>query len=231
MVDIGTLGTDYSSAAGIGVSGPIVGSAYDTSNDEHGFLWTPQRPNGNSGSMIDLGTLGGEYSAALAVDARGVVVGYAYTSAGAFHAFRWQSGVMADLGTLGGSYSRADAIDDHGRIVGQAYLPGNVQAHACMWDGGLAQDLGNLGGNYSWALGIDPSGQRIVGTATVPSGDGFLHYHALLFENGVMTDLNTLIPPGSGWVLESASGVNRYGQIVGRGTLGGQSRGFLLTPR
>jgi probable HAF family extracellular repeat protein len=231
MVDIGTLGADYSSATSVSAYGHVVGSSYDTSDNEHGFLWTPHQPNGNTGSMIDLGTLGGEYSAALAVDTRGVVVGYAYTAAGAFHAFRWQSGMMTDLGTLGGSYSRANAIDDHGRIVGQAYLSGNVHAHACLWDGGVTQDLGNLGGNYSGALGIDPSGERIVGTATVPSGDGFLHYHAFLFENGTMTDLNALIPPVSGWVLEEASAVNQYGQIVGRGTLGGQPRGFLLTPR
>ena len=230
MVDVGTLGSDYSSGSGIDVLGSVVGSSYDASHDEHAFLWTPQRENGTAGEMIDLGTLGGEYSAALAVDG-GTVVGYAYTPAGAFHAFRWESGTMSDLGTLGGDYSRGNAIDGRGRIVGEAYLPGNAQAHACLWAGGTGRDLGDLGDNYSEALAISPDGSRIVGRATVPNGTGFLVYHAFLHENGAMVDLNTRLPPGSGWVLDGASGVNDRGQIVGSGTLGGQQRGFLLTPR
>jgi hypothetical protein len=43
--------------------------------------------------------------------------------------------------------------------------------------------------------------------------------------------LNDLIPPSSGWVLEYAYDVNDFGQIVGAGSLDGQPRGFLLTPR
>ena len=47
----------------------------------------------------------------------------------------------------------------------------------------------------------------------------------------VLQDLNTLISSTSGWVLNSATGINIWGQIVGSGTLNGQSHGFLLTPR
>ncbi len=45
-----------------------------------------------------------------------------------------------------------------------------------------------------------------------------------------MFDLNTVLPPGSGWVLERATGISDAGQIVGVGTLDGATRGFLLTP-
>jgi hypothetical protein len=45
-----------------------------------------------------------------------------------------------------------------------------------------------------------------------------------------MQDLNTLIRSGSGWVLNSVSGINVWGQIVGSGTFNGETRGFLLTP-
>ena len=45
-----------------------------------------------------------------------------------------------------------------------------------------------------------------------------------------MTDLNTLVPPGTGWVLESAAAISDGGQIVGYGTLNGKRRAFLLTP-
>ena len=52
---------------------------------------------------------------------------------------------------------------------------------------------------------------QIVGT----SGD-----HAFLWENGVMQDLETLIPPAtptSNWLLYSANGIGDNGLIVGEG--------------
>jgi probable HAF family extracellular repeat protein len=46
-----------------------------------------------------------------------------------------------------------------------------------------------------------------------------------------MTNLNNLVPPGSGWVLKAASEINEIGQIVGWGSApNGESHGFLLTP-
>jgi hypothetical protein len=45
-----------------------------------------------------------------------------------------------------------------------------------------------------------------------------------------MRDLNTLIPPGSGWFLSSATGINDAGQITGTGSFGGPTHAFLLTP-
>jgi len=43
-------------------------------------------------------------------------------------------------------------------------------------------------------------------------------------------DLNSLLPPHSGWLLQTAEGVNAAGQIVGQGQFAGKTRGFLLTP-
>ena len=45
-----------------------------------------------------------------------------------------------------------------------------------------------------------------------------------------MLDLNNLIAPSSGWILNTANGINDAGQIVGNGTINGYTRGFLLTP-
>jgi hypothetical protein len=53
---------------------------------------------------------------------------------------------------------------------------------------------------------------------------------ATLWTNGTATDLNTLIPEGSGWTLLEARGVNARGQIVGTGVRNGDERAFLLTP-
>lgn len=51
---------------------------------------------------------------------------------------------------------------------------------------------------------------------------------AVLWRDGVVVDLNDYVPEGSGWVLTSAVDVNARGDILGRGTLQGSARPFLL---
>jgi probable HAF family extracellular repeat protein len=90
------------------------------------------------------------------------------------------------------------------------------------------QDLGTLGGDYSFGLGINNAGQ-VVGSSTGHGGD-----HAFLYDRNAtpkMQDLNSLIPPDSGWRLEEAQAINQRGQIVGLGERNGHTRAFLLTPR
>ena len=45
-----------------------------------------------------------------------------------------------------------------------------------------------------------------------------------------MTDLNAVLPSGSGLFLEFATAINDAGQIVGWGLLNGETPAFLLTP-
>jgi hypothetical protein len=47
---------------------------------------------------------------------------------------------------------------------------------------------------------------------------------------GTVTDLDTLIPRGSGWSLTNAVALNSKGQISGSGTLNGVTSGYVLTP-
>jgi probable HAF family extracellular repeat protein len=67
----------------------------------------------------------------------------------------------------------------------------------------------------------------IVGYSNV-AGD--LARHAFVFEDGVMKDLNGLIPPIPGLVLNAAQGINDAGQITVSGRLDGVNHAFLLTP-
>jgi probable HAF family extracellular repeat protein len=67
----------------------------------------------------------------------------------------------------------------------------------------------------------------VVGQA---SNDPPTSGRAFIWQNAVMSDLNTLIPGGSGWVLRIATGINDNGQITGTGTVGDQTHAFLLTP-
>jgi probable HAF family extracellular repeat protein len=226
MSSIGTLGGNYSAAYAINDSGQIVGSSYTSANLPHAFLYS-------QGQMSDMGTLGGNQpgwtTAAYGVNRSGVAVGYSYTAAGAFHAFVYRNGVMRDLGTLGGSYSQAYAINDTGQITGQAYLPGDGKAHAFLYTAGKMTDLGALN-VYSAGMAINRSGV-IVGESDVKNNTGFLVYHAVIFRNGAVEDLNHQIPAGTGWVLNTATSINDTGQIVGAGTLKGAQRAFLLQPR
>lgn len=226
IADVGNLGSAYSATYAINSVGQACGSSMTSADDEHAFFWS-------GGVIADINPLGGNYSTARGINGGGKVVGYGYLPNGAFHAYvRTSSGAVTDLGTLGGDYSAAYAITGSGKVVGQAYLSGNVKAHAFLWTGsGALKDLGQLpGGNYSEADAVNSTATQIVGRASVPDPQ-FIVYHAFLYTNGAMLDLNALIPHGTGWVLSEANGINDAGQIVGTGTKNGQTRAFLLNPK
>jgi probable HAF family extracellular repeat protein len=77
-------------------------------------------------------------------------------------------------------------------------------------------DLGTMGTDpCSRALMMNSHGQ-IVGTTIAVCGE--LSTHAFLWENGgPMIDLNTLIPPNSGVLLNEADNINERGEIVASG--------------
>lgn len=193
-------------------------------------------------SVTNLGTLGGDWSYAFSINEAGQVIGFSSTSNGTERAFRWDNGtiialgtnpvwnngMMADLSTLGGNKSIANGINKAGQVVGYFYTSTNSVSgfyHAFLADNGIMTDLGTLGGNYSKAYGINDGGM-VFGESLTSSGA----CHAFLWNNGTMSDLNNLLSPNSGWVLNQALGINNKGQIVGGGTFHGQSRAFLLTP-
>jgi probable HAF family extracellular repeat protein len=90
----------------------------------------------------------------------------------------------------------------------------------------MLTDLGTLGGDFSSAYGVNNVGQ-VVGASALPTG---LLPHACLWDNGAITDLNSLLPEGTGWELWQASAINDSGQIVGYGDVSGQTHAYLLNP-
>jgi probable HAF family extracellular repeat protein len=91
---------------------------------------------------------------------------------------------------------------------------------------GSNHDLGTLGGNNAAADALN-NANLVVGWSEVTDGT----HHAFLYANGVMQDLNTLIPPLSGVVLNDAVGIDADGRIVAFGTdRSGDSHEYLLTP-
>jgi probable HAF family extracellular repeat protein len=182
--------------------------------------------------MIRIGTLPGDSeSQAQGINAVGQVVGQSFVSFGYSHAFLWEDGVMTALGTLPGSnFSDTAAINDASQIAGTARVNWPSPARAFLWQGGAMVDLGTFAGStYSSTTGINGFGQ-VVGEATTEGGYDVGHLHAVLWRDGLMIDLNTAIPPDSGWVLFAARGINDAGQISGWGVHDGEIRGFLLSP-
>ena len=174
-----------------------------------------------------------------AVRTRGTAIGRA--DAPAFvdpHAFVYSKGAFTDLGTLAGMSSYATAINDAGYVVGKS----NVTTdgfHAFVWRSGTMSDIGTLGGPASHANAIAPNGDVVGAADTSVVGNVFTLgssitttyvSHAFIWRNGKMTDLNTLLPANSGWMLQEATGINSKGQIVGFGTYTTMgTRSFLLT--
>jgi probable HAF family extracellular repeat protein len=148
------------------------------------------------------------------------------------HALLWETGTMTDLGSLGGtglgSGILAYNINKQGQVVGYSDLKGNANFHAFLWTRGAGmQDLGTLPGDAnSFAIGINDAGD-----VTGSSLDANFNLRAYLWHNGVMTDLNTLIPANSPLHLLLACSINSSGQIIGLAvTSSGELHGYLATP-
>ncbi len=65
-----------------------------------------------------------------------------------------------------------------------------------------------------------------MGTSYSPETDN----HAFVWENGIITDLNTLVDPSFGFTLSQAQAINNKGQIVATSLLTSSVRAFVLTP-
>src|SRR5580704_10059539 len=208
------------------------------------FLW-------KNGSMSALPTLGGNNGQASAINNHGQIAGYAEngivdgTCPTTFRNNRidlpvlWENGNAQPLPTVGRDPDGvAFGINNQGQATGYSGTC-TLANHAVLWENDFAVPLPDLGvPGASEGFGINDLGEGInnqgqaVGSTLDSNGNWS---HAFLWQNGVMTDLNTLLPASSNLYATMANQINDRGQISGMavvlsGPEVGTIHAFLATP-
>lgn len=249
VTDLGTFGGQSSAAFGINNAGRVAGAANVPGESQRPFL------SGIAGKT-NLGTLGGPNGQAGApngADEMAIVAEISKTDPlgedfcgfgthliclGAF----W-NGTMTPLPTLGGNNAIADALNNRGQITGVAEnatkdkscpSPQVLDFEAVIWGPGPGQIQGLPplpGDTVGFALGINDLGQ-VVGSSGTCANTGvnvnglFYGSHAVLWENGSVTDLGNL-----GGTQGKAGAINNRGEVAGFSGLPGDTtvHSFLWT--
>jgi probable HAF family extracellular repeat protein len=229
-----TLGGPNGFAAGVNNEGQIAGWAenlvVDPSCDPtrtqklqfRAVVWGPDDYNTQVQELLPYQD--DPTSAATGINDDGLVVGISGTcdrAVGGFsaaHAVYWENGTAHDMGNIGGdAWNTPMAVNNLGEVTGFANLTlGRAfNAHAFRWskEDGIS-DLGVLTQHepgISQGLGINKHGQ-IVGMSCKA---GFEDCRAVIWENGVIADLNTRVPGYTGHLI-FANDINDDGVISGQ---------------
>ncbi len=219
MQDLGALGGQLSEAYAVNDLGDVVGRAQNADGVFRAFYrWS-------EGLMewFPLILPGDQESAGFAIGYANLhMAGASYSTMNHAFAFGGEAGlyVLEDFG-FG---STAFGLDDL-RRVGSVTLESSAD-HAALWETLAVTDLGTLGGTNSRAYAINDIDQ-VVGSADTASE----LQHAFVWKEGVMIDLNDLLPTDSGWELAEARDISEVGQIVGSGmSPNGKTHAFVLIP-
>ncbi len=256
MTALPTLGGKNGAALSINDFGQVVGVAEEDSEDArcvapqaHRFeavLWRPGK-----GEINKLPPFPGDsVGAAVWMNNQGQIVGTSGSCGntqlpplvGGPRAVLWENGAVIDLGNLGGACvngcksaalgafgNTALFVSNRGLVVGASALEGEQTFHAFSWtkERGKMQDLGTVRGDYASVALAANDRDEVVGLSIDKSGNP----RAFLRRNGMMIDLNTLLPANSPIYALVAQLINSSGEIAGFGvTSSGQTHAFLATP-
>lgn len=221
------LHNEYGYANGINNHGQIVGWSLLGQDKTVATLW-------NSNNPVALAGLTGYATDAYAINDQGIIVGTAdsykpgdmnYASTAVY----WNAAnEIHVLQGISAGNSGAYALNENGILTGWSTSADNHQ-HATIWVDGQAVDLGRLGGYASYAYAINNQGD-VVGSY-VDDTPGIWGEYAVIWKNGVATNLNTLVDLPSGVELYIAQDINDAGYIIAQGyDAEGRWASYLLSP-
>lgn len=186
-------------AFSVNLSGQVAGQSFDANFNSSGVLWD------HGVATLLPGIAGGTYTQAFGINIRGDVLGVSYDAANVPNAVVWRQGVL----TVPIKGVVPNAINDEGQIVGASGTP-------FVWQNGTTTSLPLITGTGGTAQAINDLGQ-IVGSEITSTGG-----NALLWHNGSVVDLNTLVAtsdPLQPYVhLQVGKLINNLDQIVAMGT-------------
>ena len=240
MMALPTLGGNNGQASAINNRGQIVGIS-ETAVQDSGC--SPSKPGKiispafwEKGEVRPLPTVAGDPDGFVqGINNKGQAVGSSGTCANiATHAVLWENDSAFELPNLGHDGNDAYAINDHGQAVGYVSTTDGSTIVASLWPNGIHGAVTNLGilpgDGAAFATGVNNRGQVVGSTfSSVGWSRGFI------WQDNVMTDLNTLIRGDSNLLIIAASNINERGQISGMASVmsgpdEGKIHAILLTP-
>ena len=189
-------GAFLSDAFGINAHGQVVG-LYRVSLGgvihNKCFLWTPDSPNGTTGTASEVAGLGGSFCAANDINSSGQIAGASTRANGESGAFVHSQGNTIDLQPAS-TWSYATSINDAGQVAGTTYngtaLPAAVWSPSAPGSWAPATELGaptlsgQSGPMQAWALDINDAG-FVVGFTR----DGSSRDRAFFWQGGEFAEL------------------------------------------
>lgn len=249
-LDYGTLGGLNAEVYGINNRGGAVGVSDLAHGGQAGFLYSdgtmreflPSRDLGPPTLINDRGDVAGSgndrpflysqgkleqfgtsNSSVSDMNESGVVVGALNFPGGRGHPFMYSEGKLTDLGTVGWSYGTATAINDLGAIVGYGATDAGVPG-AFLFQDGVVHRLDDL------PAGSMPSDINNLGDIVGIAGE-----RPFLYRDGILFDLDSLLPAGRNFALRDALDINDREQILAGACFTGNDApsgcfGAVLTP-
>ena len=235
-----TLGGNNGQASSINNRGQIVGFAENgaldgtcTAGITNNRIALPAM--WENGTVKPLPLVTGDFDGdAFWINDLGQAVGYSGNCLVATHGATWEHGVVSTLQDLGNG-AIAQSINNRGQIVGQIGSADGSTAIGGVWlngkDGAVTGIVLPQGDAIGLASGINDQGQ-VVGS-TLDSN--FNWSHAFIWQNNVLTTLDTVFPASANLNPVMGNKINDRGQISGMaivisGPHKGEIHAFLATP-
>ena len=227
LVDLGSFDNNAQDSAGAGINNTnqVVGYSWGGGYNNFGpFIWS-------AGSGLQkLSGFTGLNGNAVGINSYGEVVGSKGTGSRTVP-FVWSPtlGEIAIPDVPGGAATSVGfAINDSAVVIGRYLAPDNTTYRVFRWSSGAGIEDLNAPAGYPELMDINNAGEIVV---TIIQTGRRVPY---LYQNGSWTNLNQLMPSGTGFTLQFVEAINNKGWIVGAGTTDPNGaelgQGFLIVP-